>query len=165
MQGSTVLRGNSAERSRGSVTIAAAAVLLTWVIAAAPMSAATHHFIAVINGGQEVPPADSPALGNAFLTYDTATKMLCYAISFTDLIAPEAAAHFHGPASAGENAGVLFFITPGPSAVGSPKTGCVGPLDAKARAALNRGRVYINVHSSAFPGGEIRGQVIPVKGN
>ena len=94
--------------------------------------------------------------------------MLCYAISFTALDFPETAAHFHGPASAGEGAGVLFGINApaGPSAVGiSPKTGWVGPFGARAQGWLKQGKVYINVHSTLFPAGEIRGQVIPVGGN
>ncbi len=90
--------------------------------------------------------------------------MLCYAIAYSDLVGVESSAHFHGPASAGRNASVQFSISPSPSPVGSPKTGCVVPLDMQQEKDLLMGLWYINVHSTQFGGGEIRGQVLSVKG-
>lgn len=114
-------------------------------------------FIAVLNSGQEMqtPKPDSNAQGVALMTLDNTTRKLCYAISYSPLAGRETAAHFHGPASAGQSAGVLFPITP----TGSPKTGCVGPLKGKDAANLKKGLFYINVHSDVFPSGELRGQV------
>jgi CHRD domain-containing protein len=147
---------------------AAAAAILALAIAVPPVSAATlQPFIALLNSGQENPPTTSNAFGVAFLTFDNATQELCYSISFTSLVAAETAAHFHGPAAPGVNAAILLDISPappGPSPAGSPKTGCVGPLDGQQRLFLKRGLLYINVHSTTFPGGEIRGQVVPVIG-
>ena len=132
-------------------------------------SAANFTFIAVLNSGQEIQPAkpNSNSLGTALLTLSTTTRLLCYSISYTDLLGPELAAHFHAPASAGQNADILFFISSpaaGPSPLGSPKTGCVGPLTRKQMRNLQRGLFYINVHSETFPAGEIRGQVLPIIG-
>jgi hypothetical protein len=141
--------------------------------------AANFTFIAVLNSGQEIqdPKPTSNALGTALLTLATTTRLLCYSISYTDLELPdntdpeppdtETAAHFHAPASAGQNADILFFISPppdGPSPLGSPKTGCVGPLTRKQMSNLQKGLFYINVHSTLFPAGEIRGQVLPIVG-
>ena len=53
----------------------ATATLLLLAMSAVPASAATTNFIAVINGGQEVPPSASHALGNAFLTFDTCSDI------------------------------------------------------------------------------------------
>jgi hypothetical protein len=125
--------------------------------------AAVKQFIALLNAGQEVPATDSAALGVAHLTYDTQTKMLCYSISYSDLESgqnDELQSHFHGPAAAGQNAPVLFAILQ----VGTPKSGCVGPLEKDQKKALLKGELYINVHTNQFPNGEIRGQVLPVKG-
>jgi CHRD domain-containing protein len=132
-------------------------------------SAANFTFIAVLNSGQEIqdPKPPSSALGTALLTLATRTRLLCYSISYTGLLATELAAHFHAPASAGRNADILFFISPppdGPSPLGSPKTGCVGPPTGKQMSTLKKGLFYINVHSAMFPAGEIRGQVLHIIG-
>lgn len=120
-------------------------------------------FTAILTGGQEVPQNDSNAFGVAFVTFEEDEKLLYYSITFTDanLAGTETAAHFHGPANPGENASVIFEITPVP---GSPKNGSVGPLSQKQIRDLKKGLLYINIHTEAFPGGEIRGQVLPVRG-
>jgi hypothetical protein len=133
-----------------------------------PAPADDDTLIAVLNSGQEIqdPKPDSNAIGNALLTFQDPTGMLCYSISFTELVGEEAVAHFHAPASAGENADILFDISPmppGPSDLGSPKTGCVGPLSEEEAIDLREGLFYINVHSDVFPAGEIRGQVLRIE--
>jgi hypothetical protein len=139
-------------------------VTLTVILAfsAFPASAVEKPFSAVLTGGQEVPQNVSEAFGVAFVTFDTITKMLCYSVTFNELGSDETAAHFHGPAAPGENAGVIFAITPVP---GKVKNGCVGPLSTQQIKQLNKGQVYLNIHTVEFPGGEIRGQVLPVPAN
>jgi len=144
------------------IAIVAIAAILLLVVAAAP-GHADDTFIAVLNGGQEVPPTMSPNLGNAHMVFFKSTRMLCFSISFVGPVG-DIAAHFHAPARAGVNAPVLFPITPAILPVGSPKTGCVGPLSKQERKDLRNGLFYINIHSSANPGGEIRGQVLRIKG-
>lgn len=150
-------------------------VALGWTLFSAPKIAfADDVFFAVLNSNQEIqnPKPNSNALGNALMTYTKSDSMLCYSISYTALVAMETAAHFHGPASAGQNASILFPISvvpeggevAEPSPFGSPKSGCVGPLSNTERSDLRKGLLYINIHSEAFPAGEIRGQVLRVKG-
>jgi hypothetical protein len=57
-------------------------------------------------GQNEVPPNASPATGILIGTYDDATNTLSFNLMFNGLTAPAIAAHFHGPATAGVNAGV-----------------------------------------------------------
>jgi len=139
-------------------------------LSAVPVSAdKTRTFIAVINSGQEAPPNTSKAFGVAFMTFHKDTKMLCYAITYSGLEVGEIAAHFHGPAAAGVNNMVLFEISPNPSPVGEAKSGCVGQLTKENEKDLKKGLFYINIHSDdgmmgGFPTGEIRGQVLPIKG-
>jgi len=112
-------------------------------------------YSASLSGAQEVPPNASPASGTAFMTYDG--TLLHYTVTYSGLTAPRTAGHFHGPALPGVNAGVVFGIaTGGPSA--DVITG-TWAIDATNLARLNSGLLYLNIHTSTFPGGEIRGQV------
>jgi CHRD domain len=117
--------------------------------------AETITYKAMLNAQSEVPPNDSKGAGSAELTYDTTTKMLTWTVTFSDLSGPPTAAHFHGPAEAGKNAGVAVLIGNNPT---SPAKGTATLTDAQA-ADLAGGRWYVNVHTAANRGGEIRGQV------
>ncbi len=110
---------------------------------------------ATLNGKSEVPPNASAGTGTADIDYDAATKKLSWKLTYSGLSGPATAAHFHGPAEPGKNAGVALAI---PGATSSPAEGSATLTDAQA-ADLMAGKYYINVHTAANPGGEIRGQV------
>jgi hypothetical protein len=108
-----------------------------------------------LSATQEVPPNTSQGKGNADITFDTASKQLTWTVNYSGLSGPATAAHFHGPAESGKNAGVAVPI---PNQATSPVTGSHTLTDAQANDLL-AGRYYVNVHTAANPGGEIRGQV------
>src|SRR6266516_553895 len=110
---------------------------------------------ATIDGKAQVPPNTSAAKGTADIDYDAATKKLSWKLTYSGLTGPATAAHFHGPAEAGKNAGVKVPIA---NATSSPAEGSATLTDEQA-ADLTAGKYYINVHTAANPGGEIRGQV------
>ena len=110
---------------------------------------------ATLDGKSEVPPNPSAGTGTADIDYDAATKKLSWKLTYSGLSGPATAAHFHGPAEAGKNAGVAVAI---PNATSSPVEGSATLTDAQA-ADLTAGKYYVNVHTAANPGGEIRGQV------
>ena len=118
--------------------------------------AETMTFKAKLDAASSVPPNDSKATGDAEATYDTASKMLTWNVDFSGLTGPATAAHFHGPAEAGKNAPVVILIANNPT---SPAKGSATLTDAQA-ADLMAGRWYVNVHTAANRGGEIRGQVV-----
>lgn len=105
-------------------------------------------------GSASVPANDSAGKGTADLDYDTATKMLKWTVNYSGLKAPATAGHIHGPAAASANAGVAIPFA-GPA---SPIAGQATLTDAQATALMS-GMLYVNIHSSAHPGGEIRGQI------
>jgi CHRD domain len=111
---------------------------------------------ATLDGKSEVPAVTSPGKGTADIDYDAATKKLSWKLTYSGLSGPATAAHFHGPAEAGKNAGVAVAI---PNAATSPAEGSATLTDAQA-ADLVAGKYYVNVHTAANPGGEIRGQVM-----
>ena len=110
---------------------------------------------ATLDGKAEVPPNTSAGKGTADLDYDAATKKLSWKVTYSGLSGPATAAHFHGPAEAGKNGGVAVAI---PNATASPAEGSATLTDAQA-ADLLAGKYYVNIHTAANPGGEIRGQV------
>jgi hypothetical protein len=110
---------------------------------------------AVLDGKSEVPPNASTGTGTADIDYDSASKKLSWKLTYSGLSGAATAAHFHGPAEAGKNAGVAVAI---PNATSSPAEGSATLTDAQA-ADLAAGKYYVNVHTAANPGGEIRGQV------
>jgi hypothetical protein len=112
-------------------------------------------FKVTLDGKSEVPPTTSTATGTADVDYDAASKKLTWKVTYSGLSGPATAAHFHGPAESGKNAGVSVAI---PNAGSSPVEGSATLTDAQA-ADLQAGKLYINVHTAANPGGEIRGQV------
>lgn len=110
---------------------------------------------ATLDGKSEVPPNASAGTGTAEIDYDPASKKLSWKVTYSGLSGTATAAHFHGPAEAGKNAGVAVPIA-NPNA--SPVEGSATLTDAQA-ADLVAGRYYVNIHTAANPGGEIRGQV------
>ncbi len=103
-----------------------------------------------------MPANDSKGSGALTATYDTASKKLTYTASYKDLTGPATMAHFHGPADAKTNAGV---VVPVKEMVPMTLKGEATLTDAQA-ADLEGGKWYFNIHTEKNKGGEIRGQVI-----
>jgi hypothetical protein len=121
--------------------------------------AATTAFKATMDAKSEVPGNQSPATGEATVTLDPATNTITWSGTFSGLTGPATAAHIHGPAPAGKNAGVILWISTKGSAFNSPFQG-TGTLTAEQAADLVAGNYYVNIHTAANPGGEIRGQLM-----
>jgi len=110
--------------------------------------------VALIDGTQEVPPTGSGGLGIGVFDLDTAANTLAYDIRYGSLTGSETAAHLHGPAAAGQNGGVLHGLP-----AGNPKAGTWNYLEVN-EAQITGGLVYVNIHTTTSPGGEIRGQIL-----
>src|SRR6187402_853 len=110
------------------------------------------------SGLQETPANGSAGTGTFVGTYNDATDSLIYTINFSGLSANVTAAHFHA-APPGIAAGVL--IGPGgfPTGVMSGSFTDTLVLTASQEDSLKRGLFYFNIHTSAFPGGEVRAQI------
>ena len=136
------------------LTSIAGSALAACLATASPVLAETMTMKANLAAAAEVPPNDSPATGTVTVTFDTATKKLTWQGTYSGLTGPATAGHFHGPADPGKNAGVAVPITPNTS----PLQGSVELTDAQA-ADLIAGKWYVNIHTEAHKGGEIRGQI------
>ncbi|MDU0370832.1 CHRD domain-containing protein [Hymenobacter endophyticus] len=107
---------------------------------------------ATLDGKQEVPANSSTATGAMTGTYDKTTRTLTYRVTYTGLT--PAAGHIH-QAAPGVNGGV---IVPFSSVATSPITGTATLSEADG-AKLLSGETYVNLHTQAYSGGEIRGNM------
>jgi hypothetical protein len=130
---------------------------------------------AQLTGGQENPPVLTGSHGNATVTIDRGAQTITYRVNVYNLPTGLTASHIHvGPANAGLNGPIVvnFNVTQTISndfAI----TGTATAADLQPRPqqginswddlvmAIASGATYVNVHSQAFPGGEIRGQLCP----
>ena len=135
-----------------TLTLAAAAGLMSFTALA---HADTVHLHATLNAATEVPPKASGGTGQVDAMLDTDTHVLTYTVEYAGLTGPASMAHFHGPAKPGANAGVVLPLS---SPLDSPIKG-TATLTAAQQKELLDGLMYVNVHTHANPGGEIRGQV------
>ena len=111
---------------------------------------------AKLSGATEVPANASTGSGTLEGTLDKKTSVLTWTLTYSGLTGPVKMGHFHGPAAAGANAGVALGFT-GP--VESPIKGTATLTPAQV-ADLTAGKWYVNLHTAANPGGEVRGQVM-----
>jgi hypothetical protein len=128
-----------------------AAVAAVSLLVATAASAQMMHYSAKMKGADGVK-------GSGEVTAMLDGKTFTYSATYKDLTGPVTAAHFHGPAAPGGNAGPVVPAVASPS----PIKGTATLTDAQI-ADLNAGKWYFNIHTAANPGGEIRGTVMPTK--
>ncbi len=98
----------------------------------------------------------SSGKGTATASLDTNTKTLTWTVEYSGLSGPATAAHIHGPADPGANAGIVVPFT---GNLASPIKGSAALTDAQI-AQLEAGKWYVNIHTEANKPGEIRGQLV-----
>lgn len=119
-------------------------------------------FKAALYGANEVPPTQSRGSGYFEAVYRPSTKVLEYRLNLVGLSSPMTMGYLHGPASPEENAEKvapinipIFYYDSG---VWDGVT-----LTEEQAAEVLAGRWYVNVMTTQYPDGEIRGQILPVK--
>ena len=125
----------------------------------AMMGSNTTALSAKLSGANEVPANTSSGTGMLDASLDKQSNVLTWTLTYSGLSGPVKAGHFHGPAAAGANAGVALPFT---GSVESPIKGSA-TLTAAQVADLMAGKWYVNLHTAANPGGEVRGQVMPAR--
>jgi len=117
-----------------------------------------------LGGNQEVPSNGSGGEGNGRVGFDPGSGVLWAQVTYRDLGSPLQQAHIHGPAGSGANSPVLFNLFPTTSATQGDIRRF---LDASAvdLGELYKGNWYFNLHTTNFPGGEIRGQIHRIFGS
>ncbi|MFN2438759.1 MAG: CHRD domain-containing protein [Chitinophagaceae bacterium] len=128
-----------------------------------------------LNAQQEVPTNPSTATGTAIVEYDQKTSYLNYNVEWSGLTDTLRLMHIHGFADPGVNAGVIQNIitpgsistgvtiaNPGPAFIKSGKISGRLLIDGSVvkESDLLAGKLYFNIHSKTYPGGEIRAQIV-----
>lgn len=114
-------------------------------------------FKATLSAANERPtPNASTGTGSATLVFNNDTKIFTVSITYSGLTGTATASHIHkgDPTIAGP---VIFGFS---NVAVSPIIYTSAALDATQEADLKAGNYYVNVHTAANPGGEIRGQLI-----
>lgn len=116
-------------------------------------------FTTTMSGANERPtPVTSTATGTATFTIN-ANRTISYDLTATGLT--PTAQHIHGPASTSTAAGVIVPLVIGTNQL-LTESSFTGAVKFDSLLVLMRsGQTYVNVHTAANPGGEIRGQLAP----
>jgi Cu/Zn superoxide dismutase len=124
------------------------------------LTAPPQKYSATLTGAQQVPPVVSGGTGSGTVLLNAAEDQILVDMSFAGLTSNAIAAHIHGPAAAGANAGVLFdftAVTPNATSASIPRQ--TFAISAAQVTQLKAGQFYFNIHTDNFSGGEIRGQI------
>jgi hypothetical protein len=144
-------------------------------------------YVAVLTGPSESPPVASPGTGTAQVDFDAVNHSMRVRVTFSGLLAGSTASHVHS-ATAAPGTGTAGVATQVPRFIGFPvgvtsgtydhtfdtslasswnpafitaNGGTVAGAEAAFGSSLAADTAYLNVHSTLFPGGEIRGFLVP----
>lgn len=127
-------------------------------LVAAPATATVHTLVATLNGVEETPANTSLGLGTATVLLDDVANTVTVTGTYSALGTAATLCHIHGPAALGVPAGIMVGLTVTGGTSGTIGSG--GSVTAAQVTQILSGATYVNVHTTAFPNGEIRGQLL-----
>ena len=157
-----------------SRALVASAVLMAAIVASATVLACddnnntllptTTTFVTTMNGAGENPPKNVPGVGTA--TIVKSAGVYTFTINFSGMSGPLTGAHIHGPAPTGVNANIIVPFSVAGAGTSGTLTGTFSSTNTAAISndsldvLMRTGNAYVNLHTAANPGGEIRGQLL-----
>jgi len=116
-----------------------------------------------LSGANEVPAVTTPGTGTAEISYDPTMKMITYKITWQlgSQAATTSGMHFHGSDTGSDmvNSGVAIGLTGFATGSSGTLSGTTVALTSVQEAQLLAGKWYVNIHSSTFGSGELRGNI------
>jgi len=146
------------------IAIVVALVAVIRPVAAGPMfTQADQMASATLSGAEEVPdPGDPDGAGRAMVTFRSASGEVCWDINVSNITLPSVGTHIHEGAKGVAGPVVVPFTPPDPNGTAN---GCTKPDAALVtRIMQNPANFYVNVHTSDFPAGAVRGQLVMAAG-
>ena len=132
-------------------------------VVAAPSFATMELSAKLMGGAEEVPnPGDPDGMGTATVTLDTNSGQASFTINVSNITLPAAAAHIH-EGERGVAGGVVVPLT-APDANGAASGSAAVDAALMQRMMNNPAGFYVNVHTTDFPGGAVRGQLAAAGG-
>jgi len=116
-------------------------------------------YTAAIDGYQEVPRNSSPGVGRAVVSLNNAQTQALVTVHWAGVTGPLTMGHVHSNFF-GSNGSVFCNFAP-PAAIAGSVVDFMCPFTAAQTTTLKRSGFYVNLHTAASPGGEIRGQIVP----
>ena len=139
------------------------AILSSVVLACSlAVASADVNFTVYLTGAQESPANASLAAGGGVATFDPVANTINLSVYFVGLSAPATASHIHLGAPGVNGPVIVSFVPYTPAATGGSIVGTALAFPVADIPDLLAGNTYFNIHSSTYPGGEIRGQLVPV---
>src|SRR4051812_26552460 len=141
-----------------------AALSLVVIVSAVASGASDEVFTGTFSGGAEVPSVTTNGTGTVYVFINPAGTEIKYAVSYTGLSGPLVAAHIHG-AAPGVNGPIMLPLPIGPSTMFGSLTQAnfqatsAASTWAEALTLIRTGKAYVNLHTAAHPGGEVRAQL------
>ena len=148
-------------------------------------NAAVITWTATLDGSQENPITASPATGLGTVTFDDTTRVLTLSLTWAGLTGPGVQSHIHCCTPPTGNSGIavdlwlvantqpasgnftrvvdLDLENPFRAAFVAANGGDPNAAWAALMAAMNVGNAYFNIHTTIYPGGEIRGNLSPAR--
>lgn len=122
------------------------------------------NFTIYMTGGQESPANASLAAGGGIATFDPVANTIDLSVFFVGLTTPITLAHIHDGAPGVNGPVIVSFVPyiPSPATTGGSIIGTGLSFPPAYISDLMAGNTYFNIHTSTYPGGEIRGQLMPV---
>jgi hypothetical protein len=120
------------------------------------------NFTISATGVQETPPNASGAVGGGIAIFDSSADTISVSLFFAGLSAPATASHIHLGVPGVPGPVIVSFVPFTPAATFGSISGGPLPFPVVDIPALLAGNTYFNIHDSVFPGGEVRGQLVPV---
>jgi hypothetical protein len=134
-------------------------VVLALLVLLPGAAGADTFFTANVDGAQEVPPTGSPAVGFGRVMLNESETQIVASVYYSGLGSGVVLGHIHGPSGPGGNAPVLFDLAPQTGVTEGSVVGATFAITPSQVQQLKSGQLYFNIHTTNFPGGEIRGQL------